>query len=127
MAVEFLQSNGHEVKKRPTTKVTLEHYLLLFKEFNSDILNEFKTDEEIKKFLSEKSQTRNQNKQKQGIKKEVDLKTSKIVKNEANLKYEGRTVKLHELLSKKSKANELEKEKNDAIEKNRKTRHNLLI
>ena len=120
VAVEFLQSNGHEVKKRPTTKVTLEHYLLLFKEFNSDILNEFKTDEEIKKFLSEKSQTRNQNKQKQGIKKEVDLKTSKIVKNEANLKYEGRTVKLHELLSKKSKANELEKEKNDAIEKNKK-------
>ena len=68
VAVEFLHSNGHEIKKRLTTKVTLEHYLLLFKEFNSEKSNGFKTDEEIKKILSEKLQTRNQNKQKKGIK-----------------------------------------------------------
>tara|TARA_B110000977_G_scaffold199441_1_gene286866 strand:- start:48 stop:800 length:753 start_codon:yes stop_codon:yes gene_type:complete len=126
VAVEFLQSNGHEIKKRPTTKVTLEHYLLLFKEFNSDKSNEFKTDEEIKKILSEKLQTRNQNKQKEGIKNEVELKTSKIVKNEPKLKNEGRTVKLYELLSKKSKAKKLEKEKNDAIEKKRKKKEYLI-
>ena len=123
VAVEFLHSNGHEIKKRLTTKVTLEHYLLLFKEFNSEKSNEFKTDEEIKKILSEKLQTRNQNKQKKGIKNEVDLKTSKIVKK---LKNEGRTVKLHELLSKKSNAKKLEKEKKDAIEKKRKKKEYLI-
>lgn len=126
VAFEFLQSSGHEIKKRPTTKITLEQYLLLFKEFSFDKLIEFKTDEEIKKFLSEKLQVRNQNKQKKSIKKEVDSKTSKIVKNETKQKNEGRTVKLHVLLSKKSKAKKLEKEKNDAIEKKRKKKEYLI-
>ena len=49
VAVEFLQSNGHEIKKRLTTKVSSEQYLLLFKEFNSGKSDEFKTEEKIKK------------------------------------------------------------------------------
>ena len=49
LAVEFLHSNGHEIKKRPTTKVSSKQYSLLFKEFNSDKSDEFKTNEEVKK------------------------------------------------------------------------------
>ena len=126
VAVKFLQSNGFEIKKRPTTKVTLEHYLLLFKEFNFDKSNNLKTDEEITKILSEKLQIRNKINKKIVSKKEVLPNKSKSVKIEEKLKFEGRTVKLSELLSKINKKKKLEKEKKDAIEKRRKKKENLI-
>ena len=126
-AVEFLKSKGQEIKKRPTTKIILEQYLLLYKEFSSDKSNKFKTDEEIKRVFSKELQIWNQNKRKQSTIKDLGLNNPKELKIEKKLKLEGRTIKLHELLSKKSKAKNLLVKKNDDIKKNKKKKENKIM
>ena len=118
-AVGFLQSKGQEIKKRPTIKINLEQYLLLYKEFGADKPDNFKTDEEIKRILWKELQIWNQNRKKQSNIRDMDLDNSKESINEKRLKLEGRTIKLWELLSKKSKAKKLSVKKNCDIKKNK--------
>ena len=113
LAVEFLKSNNHDIKKHPNTKITLEQYSLLFNEFYSDKSNMFETDKGINKKLSENSQ----NRQKHRVRKELDLNSIKDLKIKANLNFKGKTIKLHELSSKKVKENKFVKVKNDNVEK----------
>ena len=50
VAVKFLHSNGHKIKKRLTTKISSEQYSLLFKEFNSVKSDELKRMKILKEF-----------------------------------------------------------------------------
>lgn len=126
-AFEFLESKGQEIKKRPTTKINLEQYLLLYKEFSSDKSNKYKTDEEIKRILSKELKIWNQNKRKQSTTIDLDLDNSKELKIEKKLKLEGRTIKLHELLSKKSKAKKLLIKENGDVKKNKNKKENKIF
>ena len=84
-AVDYLNSQGHEVEARPTTKISDEVYQVLLAEFQTDMTKKVASKEVGEEKRKEKEELRQQIEQEQEEKRLAREKRSEVIKAKAEL------------------------------------------
>jgi len=82
-AVDFLESKGIEIEKRPTTKISEEVYQVLSDEFQTDATKKMASQEVSEAKLKEKEALREQREKELEEKQKVEAKREEAKKEEA--------------------------------------------
>ena len=82
---EFLDSKGHNIDVRPTTKISQEQYDILLQEFNKDFYEKQQSSEAIELKKQEKEEVELKRQEKEEVELKRQEKEGKILTQKSNI------------------------------------------